>query len=75
MHFPLMNYVVRLHTSYINMHECICMHICACAYACVSTVLLRCDLTLAREQFTCTCVELLVACALLLTRNSHKIIR
>ena len=26
------------------------------------------------EQFTCTCLELLVACALLLTRNSCKII-
>ena len=46
------------------------------------TVQLRCNFTLARqqftrtlEQFTHTRIELLVACALLPVWNSHKIIR
>ena len=45
-------------------------------------VQLRCNFSLAHkqfthtfEQFTCTCMELLMACALLPTRNSQKIIR
>ena len=36
---------------------------------------LRCSFTLTHEQFTCTRMELLMACALLPTRNLHKIIR
>ena len=31
----------------------------------------RCNFTLTHEQFTCTLMGLLVACALLPTRNSH----
>ena len=45
-------------------------------------VQLRCNFKLVPEQFTrtveeftCTHIELLIACALLPTRSSHKIIR
>ena len=40
-----------------------------------STVQLRCNFTLTCEQFTHTHMELLMVCALLPARNSHKIIR
>ena len=39
----------------------------------IYTVQLRCNIKLARKQFTCTRMELLVACALSSVRNSHKI--
>ena len=50
------------------------MYIYIITFVCVYTVQLRCNFTLACEQFICTCMELLMACALLPLRNSHKII-
>ena len=48
----------------------------------IATVHHRCNFTLIHEQLTCTfkqfthtCMELLMACALLPKRNSHKMIR